>query len=53
MYTGVRVGFLKLFTWGYRRMYLPNPSATNRMLHKVNFLAEYTRFELRIFLLLD
>ena len=34
-----------------RRMYIPNPSTMDRLWHKVSFLAEYSWFECRDFLL--
>ena len=34
-------------------MHLPNPSITDRMQHKVNFLAVYNWFEFKLFFFLD
>ena len=43
--------YLHVIAW--QSVYLPDPSSTNRMWHKINLYAEQSSFDFRVFLLLD
>ena len=49
----MKLKYIQVWRYFISGMYLSNPHHTSRMWHKVNFKAEFNRFEFRVFFLLD